>query len=179
MTTAPQHYEGEAWNYPARPDPTSIHSHGVVDGDTFDLWMRVSPNSIETTRVRFLHISTAEIRFVPKDSEEYRNGIEHYHHVLEWMSDAVERANANGINWPLFARTSWMVGMRGRFLADIYDYESNSLAESLYNEFGDEVLSPETWHPREPQNSAVNVPDPDADDMGVDDAEDAADDFLE
>lgn len=146
-----QHFEGEAWNYPARPDPTSKHKHGVVDGDTFDLWMRVSPNSIETTRVRFLHISTAEIRFIPKDSEEYRKGIAHYKFVLKWVSDALTRAGNDGANWPLFARTSWGVGMRGRFLADIYDYENNSLADDLYAEFGDEVISPDKWHERDPE----------------------------
>lgn len=141
-----QHYEGSAWNYPARPDPTSQHKFGVVDGDTFDLWMRVSPHSIETTRVRFLHISTAEIRFVKHDSEEYRKGIEHYRFVVNWFEDALERAGADGAMWPLFVRTSWSVGMRGRFLGDIYDYENRSLADDLVAEFGDDVVTPDEWH---------------------------------
>lgn len=145
---APQHYAGDAWNYPARPDPTSYHENGVIDGDTFDLWLLLSPTSIESARIRFLHISTSEIRFVSKDSEEYTRGMRHFRYVQNWFGNALSVADENGTDWPLFVRTDWSRGMRGRYLADVYDAEKNSLAGALIEEFGDEVRTPEDWHPQ-------------------------------
>lgn len=145
---APEHFTEDAWNYPACPDPTSNHDLGVVDGDTFDLWLYLSPHSIEPTRIRFMHISTGEIRFVRHDSDEYKRGIKHYNFVLNWFKDAIERADGDGADWPLLAETSWQLDLRGqRFLADVYDYAGRSLAEDLLDEFGEEVRTPEKWHP--------------------------------
>lgn len=153
MPIAPQHFKNDAWNYPARPDPTSTHKNGVVDGDTFDFWLLHSPHSIEPARLRFMHISTAEIRFVKKDSDEYRRGIEHFHFVLDWIENAIEQAEVDNEGWPFLARTDWSTGLRNRYLADIYDYEMNSLADALLAEFGESVRTPEEWHPREPDHS--------------------------
>lgn len=146
---APEHFADDAWNFPARPDPTSYHERGVVDGDTFDLWLRVSPGTIETTRIRFMHISTSEIRFVSKDSEEYRKGMEHYRFVLDWFQNAISKSKVDGASWPLFVRTDWTTGLRGRYLADIYDYDGNSLADALLETFGEDVRTPDDWHPRD------------------------------
>lgn len=113
------------------------------------MWLLLSPHSIEPVRLRFMHISTGEIRFVRKDSDEYRRGIKHYRFALDWVTDAIERADVAREGWPLLARTDWSTGLRNRYLADIYDYEGNSLADALLDEFGEEVRTPEKWHPRE------------------------------
>lgn len=149
MTLIPEHFKNTAWNYPARPNPTSLHELGVIDGDTFDMWLLHSPHSIEPARLRFMHISTAEIRFIKKDSEEYQRGIEHYKFALEWVESAIDRAEVDDEGWPLLARTDWSTGLRGRYLADIYDYAGNSLADDLLAEFGESVRTPDAWHPRE------------------------------
>lgn len=88
------------WQYRADVDADSPHEFGVVDGDTLDLVIDLGFNTLRPHRVRLRGVDTAEIFGVPKDSDEYQQGIEQKRYVQEWIETALESPD-----WPLAVHT--------------------------------------------------------------------------
>lgn len=116
---------GELWTYRARPDPLSNHELGVIDGDTYDLFVDMGFNSYTRIRVRPPHIDTAE-RYTDLYDEQTE-------FVREWFRDAMD---SNG-EWPLVIRTGKGTGGFGRWLAEVFNRDGESLEAAILDEYGD------------------------------------------
>lgn len=127
----------DLWSYRARPDPTSYHKYGVVDGDTYDLMIDLGLGQIALERIRAIHLDTAEVYSVSSDSEEYQVGKEQTEFVRDWILDA---AVIGGSNWPLVVRTYREEGGSGRYLAEVFNQDGESLEEAVIDEYGEEYL---------------------------------------
>lgn len=135
----------DIWTYQARPAThlLSDHQYGVVDGDTYDVLVDTGFDQRTAPRIRSLALDTAEIHGVKHSSEEYSRGIEHRDFVREFMASADAHAQAMTdvpSYWPLLIRTEHNKGARGRWLAEIYDWRGNNLAQSMVDEFGEQIL---------------------------------------
>lgn len=131
----------DLWAFPARPDITSRYEYGVVDGDTYDVLLNQGFGSVRHLRVRPHHINTAEIFGAKKGSEEYNRGVEQRDFVRAWLAEHVGDLfeSARDGTWPLRVRTYTETGKYGRWLADVYSADGDSLTVALIDEFGDEI----------------------------------------
>lgn len=132
--------EEDVWWFRARPPQWSDYEAGVVDGDTYDIQFDTGFGQRYFARVRSMTLDTAEIFGVSKDSEEYQQGTEQRDFVREWMSAAADIEDAPEA-WPLVVRSYRATGKYGRWLADVYNYDGEQLAEVMVEEYGEGVLS--------------------------------------
>ena len=133
----------DVWTYRACPSYFSDHHYGVVDGDTYDLIIDGGFHLYAAPRVRSLALDTDETYGVAHDSEEYKRGKDQSDFVIKWIADAMSHAQAADDvpnHWPLLVRTERDTGARGRWLAEVYDWRGNSLAEDMVDEFGERIL---------------------------------------
>lgn len=133
----------DIWTYRARPSRHSDYHCGVVDGDTYDFIIDTGFKQHAAPRLRSLVLDTDEIHTVAHDSDEYQRGQAQKQFVLDWIAEAVTHACTTSTlpsHWPLLVRTEHEQGSRGRWLAEVYNWKGESLAEALVDEFGERIL---------------------------------------
>lgn len=132
------HWEppSEIWGYRCKPDHWSQHDHGVVDGDTWNLYVDLGYQTYERVSVRAVHVDTAEI-WGARSSAEYEAAIEQRDFAREWMIDAVATHGGGPAadEWPLVLRTRGRTGRYGRWLGEVFDVSGHSLERALIEEF--------------------------------------------
>lgn len=94
----------------------------VVDGDTIDTTIDLGFRMFTEQRIRLSHINTPEIWHQPKDSDEYKKGMEAKDYVTR-------RFNEN--NNTFVVKTEKDPGVYGRFLGTVFLADS---PESLNDE---------------------------------------------
>jgi endonuclease YncB( thermonuclease family) len=114
----------------------------VIDGDTMYVDLALTPFDLrDAWDLRLLGIDAAEIFGVPKDSDEYRRGIEHKRFVEYWFADAPVTDDG----YPFLIRTT-ETGKYGRKVAVIKKRSDGSiLNRALLDEFGDNIFSPQDF----------------------------------
>lgn len=129
--------------YRARPDIFSKYPFGVVDGDTYEMFVYQGFETYSRVKVRPYHLDTGEVFGVRKGSEEYERGLLHREFIVDWMREKMGSTMTPYENdtWPLRIRTYHTPAGWGRWMADVYHESGESLSKALYEEFGDEVLS--------------------------------------
>lgn len=128
--------------YPARANPHSDHTMGVVDGDTYHLVLDVGVGLWKPEDVRAEAIDTAEI-YSPDTEEEREIGREQAKFARKWIAQAVLDARDNDeipSNWPLLIRTEGKRGGYGRLLCQVYNWQGESLERAIIDEYGKEYL---------------------------------------
>lgn len=126
--------------FPARPDPTSDHPLGVVDGDTVDLVADVGFHFRAAPRVRLEFVDTREVHGVSHDSEEYERGMLHSEATHEWLRESLVAANKSedDIYWPWLVHTVGATWKFGRWPAAIRRRDTGELlSEHLLEQFDD------------------------------------------
>lgn len=131
----PATLESAVWTFPARPYHGNRWEMGVADGDTY--WITFDQGMYDTTteKVRAKHIDTAEI-WGNSGDDELEMARKQREFVREWMREA-ERIEPE---WPLIVRTEQAKGDRGRYLAEIYNRNEESLQMAIIEEFGRDYL---------------------------------------
>lgn len=136
-------FPDDPYIYDARPDIYSKYQMGVIDGDTYDMFIDQGFNDFTRERIRPYHINTGEVFGVSHDSQEYQRGMVHKQFAIEWFREKIGSPFDVHVQnkWPLRIRTYHAPAGWGRWMADIYHKDGDSLSQALYHEFGDEVLS--------------------------------------
>lgn len=88
----------------------NAHLERVVDGDTIDTTIDLGFRMFTEQRIRLSRINTPEIWHQPKESEEYKKGIEAKEYVIKRFAD-----NNNSF----IVKTEKEPGVYGRFLGTI------------------------------------------------------------
>lgn len=100
----------------------------VVDGDTIDMQIDLGFYTHRHVRIRLLDVDTHEIYGTPKESEEYKRGMEEKRFVEDWFVEAedltVETYNDSR-------------GKYGRWLGEIRRADGECLNDRLVEEFDD------------------------------------------
>lgn len=101
----------------------------VVDGDTLDVKIDLGFKTYKDVRVRLAEVDTAEIYGVPKESDEYKQGMIHKEFVEDWLPQ--------NDDWPIVVETEGDddTGKYGRYLARIYRAEDEELNDAIKSEF--------------------------------------------
>lgn len=103
----------------------------VVDGDTMDFMVDLGFGTYKDQRVRLAEVDTAEIYGVPKDSDEYEEGMEHKQFVEDWMPSRKDDGE-----WPLIIETRKdATGKYGRMLAKVHRSDESELNQDLRDEY--------------------------------------------
>lgn len=131
--------EDAMWTFRARPDPDSRYKAGVLDGDTYDLVIDQAFRSQTAQRVRSRRLDTAEI-WSNSGPEELQQAQEQRDFVRQWVREAIGSYSGD---WPLLVRTYQDTGKYGRWLADIYNRDEESLAAAVVDEFGTDYVANE------------------------------------
>lgn len=129
-----------ARGFPARPDPTSDHPLGVVDGDTADVVVDLGFHGWHAPRVRLEFVDTREVYGVDHGSEEYERGMLHSEAAHEWVREVLQTANGAeaDIDWPFLVHTYGGTWKFGRWPAAIRRRDTGELlSEHLLERFDD------------------------------------------
>lgn len=132
--------EDALWTFRAKPDDHSRYKQGVLDGDTYDLVIDQAFRDRTAQRVRSRRLDTAEI-WNNSGPDELERAQAQRDFVREWMREAIESYDGE---WPLLIRTYQDEGKYGRWLADLYNRDEESLFGALVEEFGEDVAYNET-----------------------------------
>lgn len=97
----------------------------VVDGDTYDMQVDLGFYTYRHLRIRLLRVDTHEIFGQPKESEEYKRGMEEKQFVEDWFEqqdNVTIRTEMDG------------QGKYGRWLAEVHG-DDECLNDRLLEEF--------------------------------------------
>jgi len=106
----------------------------VVDGDTFDVIIDLGFEIQTIERIRTRDIDTAEIHFIPTDSEEYKRGVRQTEAFEKWVNESEKGYDGE---WPFyFYSFEYRRGAYGRVIGDIWSKAKDEWASRyLYENY--------------------------------------------